>query len=104
MVIVFCMVLLIPSHASENPEGSLRAMAIIDQPVFNGQGQEIEELEDLVIKQNGNVKKALISVGGLLDVGDKLISVRYRAIEFAEGKIAVDISQKQLENRPRFSY
>jgi sporulation protein YlmC with PRC-barrel domain len=97
-------VVLTPAKASENPNGSLRAGAVIDQPVFSKQGQELGELEDLVIKRNGSVKKALISVGGLLEMGEKLISVNYRSLEFADRKIILDTSRKQLENQPDFDY
>jgi sporulation protein YlmC with PRC-barrel domain len=104
IAMLFCMLLFIPAWASGGPAGSTRAGALIDQPVFNGQGREIGELDDLVIKRNGKVKRAIISVGGLLDVGDKLISFRYRAMKFSEGKIILDINQKQFESRPEFDY
>ena len=102
--VVFCMLLSVPLNASENPEGSVSATAIIDQPVFHSRGQELGELEDLVIKRNGSVKKALISVGGILDMGSKLVAARYRAFEFKDEKIVLDIPKKQLADQPEFDY
>jgi len=81
ITVVLCSVISVPVWASENPESSLRVAAIIDQPVFNSEGQELGELEDFVIKRNGTVKKALISVGGILDVGDKLVPAKYRSVK-----------------------
>jgi sporulation protein YlmC with PRC-barrel domain len=102
---VFCIVLVaMPSGASENPTGSLKVGAIIDQPVLNAQGQELGDLEDLVIKRNGSVKKALISVAGFLDVGEKLVSVKYKLLKIADGKIILDATRKQLEDQPEFDY
>ncbi len=102
--IVFCIVLSLPAGASENPAGYLNVGAIFDQPVFNAQGQELGDLEDLVVKRNGSIKTALISVDGFLDVGEKLVSAPYKSLKFADGKIILDATRKQLEDRPEFDY
>jgi sporulation protein YlmC with PRC-barrel domain len=102
--VFFCIVLSLPAGASETPQGTLTAGTIIDQPVFNDQNQEIGELEDLVIKRNGSVKKVLISVGGFLEIGDKLVSARYKSVDFAAGKIVLNITRKKLEDQPEFDY
>ena len=98
---VFCILLSLPVQASEN---TLSAAAIIDQSVVNSQGQEIGEIEDLVIRRNGSVKKALISDGGFLEMGDKVVSVNYKSLKFDGGKIILDLSQKQLSDRSEFDY
>jgi sporulation protein YlmC with PRC-barrel domain len=101
---VLCMALSMPAQASENSTGPLRVGAIIDQTVFNTQGQELGDLEDFVIKRNGSVKKALISVDGILDVAEKLVAVKYKLLNFTDGKIILDVSKKQLADRPEFDY
>jgi sporulation protein YlmC with PRC-barrel domain len=98
------LVLSLPAGASEKPTGSVSASAIIDQTVFNAQGQQLGELEDLVLKRNGSVKKVLVSVGGFFEVGDKLIAARYKSLEFAGGKMVLDTTKKQLEDQPEFDY
>ena len=102
--VLLCLVLSLPAGASENPASPLRLSAIIDQPVFNTQGQELGDLEDFVIKRNGSVKKALISIDGFLDVDEKLVAVNYKALKIADGKMILDVTQKQLEQRPEFDY
>jgi sporulation protein YlmC with PRC-barrel domain len=98
------MMLIIPAKASEKPGEYLKAVAIIDQPVFDTRQQELGELEDLVIKRNGRVKKALISIGGVLEMADKLISVKYKSLKFAQDKILLDVNRKQLTDKPEFDY
>ena len=100
--IMACIALSMPAVGSQNSTASLKAGILIDQPVFNNQGHELGELEDLVIKRNGSVKRALISVGGVLEVGEKLIAVRYRSLRFTGGKMIMDISKEELNNRPEF--
>lgn len=101
-VVLFCIALSIQAQGSENASGPLNAGTIIDQPVFDTQGQELGELEDLVIKRNGSVKRALISIGGVLEMGDKLVAVPYRSIGFTNRGITYDITAKELENQPRY--
>ena len=102
--IVFCIVLVMPAGAAENPAGALRASAMIDQPIFNAQGQELGDLDDLAVKRNGSIKTALISVDGFLDVDEKLVSAPFKSLKFADGKIILDTTKKQLEDRPEFDY
>jgi len=101
---VFCLILAMPAGVLGNPAGSISTGAVIDQPVYSSQGQELGELEDLVIKRNGSVKKVLISLGGYLEVEDKLVFAKYKAVDFAGGKIILDATQKQLDNQPEFDY
>ena len=94
----------LPAGASENPASPLRVSTLIDQSVFNTQGQELGELEDFVIKRNGSVKKALITTDGFLDVGEKLVAVNYKTLKITDGKMILDSTKKQLEDRPEFDY
>jgi len=104
MAVLLGMGLIIPAGASEAAQDYPKVGAIIDQPVYSAQNQELGELEDLVIKRNGRVKKALIAVGGILEMGDKLVSVKYRSLKFAPDKMLLNITGQQLADRPEFDY
>jgi sporulation protein YlmC with PRC-barrel domain len=83
----------------------LRFRQIIDQPVTNPDGKKIAEIEDLIIRRHGKVKKAILSIGGLLGIGDKEVSVRFGALQIKEdGKIVCDATQQQIEKQPAFDY
>ena len=47
----------------------------IDREIYGKNGNQFGEIDDLVIKRSGKVKKVTIEVGGLLDIGDKLVAV-----------------------------
>ena len=68
------------------------AKHIIDQDIVNQQGKQIGELEDLVIKRNGKIKRAIIDTGGFLGFGEKLIGMSYKTIA----------DQKRWKNHARF--
>jgi sporulation protein YlmC with PRC-barrel domain len=84
---------------------SLRASKIIDHTVKNGQGEELGEVDDLIMSRNGKIKKVTLSVGGFLGFGDRLVAVPFRSLQISEkGNIVYNATKPQLENHPIFSY
>jgi sporulation protein YlmC with PRC-barrel domain len=82
-----------------------RASKIIDQTVKNAQGEEVGEVDDLIMSRNGKVKKVILSVGGFLGIGDRLVAVPFKSLQISEkGGIVYNVTKQQLENHPVFSY
>jgi sporulation protein YlmC with PRC-barrel domain len=82
-----------------------RASKIIDRAVKNAQGEELGEIDDLIMSRNGKIKKVTLSVGGFLEIGDRLVAVPFRSLQISEeGDIVYNITKQQLENHPVFSY
>ncbi len=83
----------------------LRATKIIDVVVKNDRGDEVGEVDDLIMSRNGKVKKVILSVGGFLKIGEKLVAVPFRALRITErGDILYNITKEQLEKHPSFNY
>jgi sporulation protein YlmC with PRC-barrel domain len=61
-----------------NQQQGLRATKIIDAVVKNDRGEEVGEVDDLIMSRNGKVKKVILSVGGFLKIGEKLVAVPFR--------------------------
>ena len=86
-------------------EEGFRAIKIIDQMVKNVQGEELGEVDDLIMSRNGKIKKVILSVGGFLGVGDRLVAVPFKSLQIGEkGDIVYNVTKQQLENHPVFSY
>jgi sporulation protein YlmC with PRC-barrel domain len=84
---------------------SLRASKIIDHTVKNRQGEELGEVDDLIMSRNGKIKKVILSVGGFLGIGDRLVAVPFRSLQISEkGDIVYNVTKQQLENHPVFNY
>jgi sporulation protein YlmC with PRC-barrel domain len=82
-----------------------RASKIIDQTVKNAQGEELGEVDDLIMSRNGRIKRVILEVGGFLGVGDRLVSVPFRSLQMSEtGSIVYNVTKQQLENHPIFNY
>jgi sporulation protein YlmC with PRC-barrel domain len=82
-----------------------RASKIIDQAVKNAQGEELGEVDDLIMSRNGKVKKVVLSVGGFLGIGDRLVAAPFKSLQIRENDdIIYNVTKQQLENHPIFNY
>ncbi len=86
---------------------AIRASKLIGKDVTNAQGQNLGEIDDLVIDTaNGNVDYAVLSFGGLMGLGDKLFA--YPLEQFKSGvgkdgdKLVLNVDKKMLEGAPGF--
>jgi hypothetical protein len=78
------------------------ASTLIGSTVKNLQGDNLGKISDLTLS-NDRVTFAIISHGGVLGIGDKLIPVPMNALTVAEDKtVRIDISKEKLETAPNF--
>jgi sporulation protein YlmC with PRC-barrel domain len=103
---VFVLLFAVQSLWAQQDAGkTLPVSRLIDRGVFNDQGEEISEVDDVVIRRNGRIKRVTIEVGGFLDIGDKLIALPLKMVQIQEkGQIVVGMSQAQLEKKEEFDY
>ena len=82
---------------------AFKASQVIGETLHNPRGEAIGEITDLVI-ENDEVLSAVISVGGALGVGDKVVAVPARELTFAhdDGTWHIGMTKAQLEALPRF--
>jgi PRC-barrel domain len=84
---------------------SARASKIIGAKVFKGD-TSIGQIEDVLVDLNHATTSAVIlSVGGFLGMGDKLVAVPATAIKVdSEAKFTTDLTKDQLANAPAFDF
>jgi sporulation protein YlmC with PRC-barrel domain len=105
MLISIVLVLAGPHLARTAETKGILASKIIDQVVKNQKGQDIGDVDDLIISRNGKIKKAILDVGGFLGIGEKLVEVPFRYMKISQsGEIFYPATQEQLEKLPRYSY
>lgn len=56
-------------------EDGWRVRAMMDSPACDEQGEEIGEVEDLLMRADGTITAAVIEGGGMLDIGDSHVRV-----------------------------
>ena len=77
----------------------LAAEQLIGVKVTNKDGQTIGTISDLIIGSGEKIDGVLLSVGGVLGVGDKKIGVRLGALKLSrtDGKLAVSLPSASKE-------
>ena len=82
---------------------TLRASKLIGARVQNAQGEDLGEVEDLLVGADDKVAAAVISIGGVLDVGDRLVTIPFKELRIEDGKLYLEMTQEQLATEPEFS-
>jgi sporulation protein YlmC with PRC-barrel domain len=81
-----------------------RISELIGKPVYNSQGQRIGRVDDFVI-QRDRVLMTIISVGGFLGIGGRLVAVPYSSLRMTRKGMVLPGATKQAVGRlPAFHY
>ncbi len=92
--------------ASVKAENGKRVSKIIGAAVYNGSSQQIGAIDDVILDKDEKASLAVISVGGFLGVGGKLVAEPYSALKFGgDGKVILpEASKEALNTMPSFTY
>lgn len=87
--------------------GIVRASSINGATVRNAEDQELGSIEDAVIDpQSGEISYVVLSIGGFLGVGQRLVAVPWEELQIVEGSgeepdhYVVSASRSYLEQQP----
>lgn len=88
-----------------------RGSKLIGTSVYGPDNSSIGEINDVIIGSDGQIKAAVIGVGGFLGVGQKDVAVPFQDLNVARksdssaiDKITVSYSKAQLNDAPKFAY
>jgi sporulation protein YlmC with PRC-barrel domain len=85
-----------------------RASKVIGSAVYNENNESIGEVDDILIPASGSAPIAVISVGGFLGIGAKLVAVPYDRLQMAGGNNArwtlTGATKDSLGSLPTFTY
>jgi len=90
-----------------------RASAIIGAAVVDSVGEDVGEIDDLVVSSDSDEIQAVISVGGVAGIGAKLVAVPFDDLQIAPGgesadaapRLRIDMSAEQVrDSLPEFNY
>lgn len=73
--------------------------------VENPEGEILGKVEDLMVGlTNGRIAFAVLSLGGILGIGDKLFAIPWDAfyVDTEDEVVVLDIDKQTLENAPGF--
>ncbi len=91
--------------ADQPAQPMIKARAqLLNAQIKNRQGEDLGEIEELVLDKTGQIKYVVISHGGFLDIGDKVVAVPWQPsqVSFDQDNVVMDISRQQLAQAPAF--
>ena len=62
--------------------GDVRASKLIGSSVYNDKDEKIGSVDDILLGQNNQPTQAVLSIGGFLGMGSKLVTVPYDQLKF----------------------
>lgn len=82
-----------------------RTSKVVGSAVVNNAGDTIGKVDDLIVTPNEKVPYAVLSVGGFLGMGDKLVVVPYSVLTVANGKMLLPgATAESLKALPDYKY
>jgi len=82
-----------------------RASKVIGSSVVNDANETIGKIDDLLVSLDGKQPYAVLSVGGFLGMGTRLVVVPYDTLKFAGDKVTLPGGTKEgLKMLPEFKY
>lgn len=68
--------------------GDWRASKVVGLNVYNEKNENVGSINDLLMDKSGSIKAAVISVGGFLGMGARLVAVPYDKVKFVTEPVA----------------
>src|SRR5215475_4656761 len=82
-----------------------RASKVIGSSVYNDAGDTVGKVDDVIIGEGGKSPFVVLSVGGFLGIGDKLVVLPYEQLKTMDRKIVMPGATKEaLKDLPTFKY
>ena len=96
-------------HVTVDGGAGMRSSKLIGASVYNGTGDDarkIGDVDDIILGTDKNARIAILSVGGFLGVGSKLVSVPFEQLQVAtNGRVVLPgATVDSLKAQPEFSY
>ena len=95
-----------PATAQASARMDMRASKLIGKELENAQGENVGEIQDLIVDVNGGrAHYAIVSFGGLMGVGDKLFAYPVSQIKPARAdrdKLTLNVDKARLKDAPGF--
>jgi hypothetical protein len=81
-----------------------RASKVVGLNVYNDKNEKIGSINDLLMDKSGNIKAAVIGVGGFLGMGEHLVAVSFNELKFSNEPVssatASNANPPPATNRP----
>jgi len=94
-------------HSEVDPS-TVEASAVDGAPVMSRDGEEIANVSDVLLTEDGSIDSVIVNVGGVLGIGSKPVEIPFDEVtlqsrdENDEMSIVIPMSQQDLEDMPEY--
>ncbi len=93
---------------SQQQDGQMLASNVMGQTVYDGSGNNLGSVNDIVLDKDGKMAAVVIGVGGFLGIGQKNVAVSIEAInrttdENGKLKLVLNASKDEIDQAPAFT-
>ena len=88
------------SSSASSFQGDWRASKVVGLSVYNDNNQSIGSINDLLTDKSGNIKAAVIGVGGFLGVGEHLVVIPFDKIKFSNEPVSYTSASGNANTMP----
>ncbi len=95
------------ARAARHATDARRASRIIGSNVYNDRGETVGSVDYLLINREGGAPTAVLSVGGFLGIGSRLVAVPLTDLQWSAQQdrwVLPGATKEALQNRPAFNY
>jgi sporulation protein YlmC with PRC-barrel domain len=86
-------------------DGHMRLGKIVGASIYNDQDQSVGSVDDVLMSHDNEATSAVISVGGFLGMGSKLVSVPFDQLKVENNRIVMPGATKaSLSSMPDYKY
>jgi sporulation protein YlmC with PRC-barrel domain len=93
-----------PAASYMTADHNMRSSKMIGMAVYNERNEKIGVLDDILLPATGGEVTAVLSVGGFLGIGEKMIKVPLSHVHFMAEKAMMEGDKAALSAMPRYSY
>lgn len=95
-------------YFAQQQSGEWLATKFIGKTVESSAGDDLGDVNDVIVGENGDVLGAVIGVGGFLGIGEKNVAVPFENISTAmkgenESVIVLNVTKEELEAAPDYA-
>ena len=94
-------------HSEVDPS-TVEASAVDGAPVMSRDGEQIANVSDVLLTEDGSIDSVIVNVGGVLGIGSKPVEIPFDEVtlqsrdENDEMSIVIPMSQQDLEDMPEY--
>lgn len=88
--------------------GDVTSDELVGSSIVNAQGEQIGDIKDILIGDDGRATAVVVGVGGFLGLGERSVAIAWDELEISRDgeedgpRIRTDLSREDLEEAPEF--